>query len=39
MHFLLTNMNVVYVLNMSMPTVPEDAENESLDHYKKTGGF
>ncbi|WZZ58713.1 hypothetical protein YC2023_058820 [Brassica napus] len=35
MHFLLTNLNVVYVLNMPMPTVPEDAENESLDETRK----
>ncbi|RID62747.1 hypothetical protein BRARA_E01798, partial [Brassica rapa] len=35
MHFFLTNLNVVYVLSMPMPTVPEDAENESLDETRK----
>uniref|UniRef100_A0A0D3AAM8 CCHC-type domain-containing protein n=1 Tax=Brassica oleracea var. oleracea TaxID=109376 RepID=A0A0D3AAM8_BRAOL len=35
MHFLLTNLNVLYVLSMPMPTVPEDAENESLDETRK----
>ncbi|ESQ45627.1 hypothetical protein EUTSA_v10010962mg, partial [Eutrema salsugineum] len=35
MHFLLTTLNVAYVLSMPMPTVPEDAENESLEETMK----
>lgn len=28
-----TNINVLYVLSMHMPTISEDAENESLDDW------
>lgn len=28
-----TNLNVLYVLSMHMPTISEDAENESLDDW------
>ncbi|ESQ55778.1 hypothetical protein EUTSA_v10027475mg [Eutrema salsugineum] len=35
MHFLFTTLNVAYVLSMPMRTVPEDAENESLEETRK----
>ena len=35
MHFLLTTLNVVYVLSTPMPPLPEDGEEESLETTRK----
>lgn len=35
MHFLLTNLNLVYVLSLHMPNVLKDAENEYLDETRR----